>query len=129
MADGTDGGLADALDHLDPTFSETLLALIDESGMTDAEAYRRANVSRQLFSKIRSDRAYRPSKPTAVAFAIALGLDEASARALIGSAGFALTRSSAFDVIVLFFIEHEIFDVFRLNEVLFAYGQPLVGSV
>lgn len=121
--------LDDLLANLDASFSETLLALIDERGMTDAEVYHRANLSRQLFSKIRSNRAYRPTKPTAVALAVALELDPLQAQDLLGRAGLALSRSSKFDVIVRFFLERGIFDVLRINEVLFAYDQPLLGSM
>lgn len=121
--------LDDLLSNLDASFSETLLALIDERGMTDAEVYHRANLSRQLFSKIRSNRAYRPTKPTAVALAVALELDPRQTQDLLGRAGLALSRSSKFDVIVRFFLERGVHDVFRINEALFAYDQPLLGSM
>lgn len=121
--------LDDLLSNLDASFSETLLALIDERGITDAEVYHRANLSRQLFSKIRSNRAYRPTKPTAVALAVALELDPRQTQDLLGRAGLALSRSSKFDVIVRFFLERGVHDVFRINEALFAYDQPLLGSM
>lgn len=121
--------LDDLLSNLDASFSETLLALIDERGMTDAEVYHRANLSRQLFSKIRSNRAYRPTKPTVVALAVALELDPRQTQDLLGRAGLALSRSSKFDVIVRFFLERGVHDVFRINEALFAYDQPLLGSM
>lgn len=121
--------LDDLLSNLDASFSETLLALIDERGMTDAEVYHRANLSRQLFSKIRSNRAYRPTKQTAVALAVALELDPRQTQDLLGRAGLALSRSSKFDVIVRFFLERGVHDVFRINEALFAYDQPLLGSM
>lgn len=121
--------LDDLLANLDASFSETLLALIDERGMTDAEVYHRANLSRQLFSKIRSNRAYRPTKPTAVALAVALELDPRQTQDLLGRAGLALSRSSKFDVIVRFFLERGVHDVLRINEALFAYDQPLLGSM
>lgn len=121
--------LDDLLSNLDASFSETLLALIDERGMTDAEIYHRANLSRQLFSKIRSNRAYRPTKQTAVALAVALELDPRQTQDLLGRAGLALSRSSKFDVIVRFFLERGVHDVFRINEALFAYDQPLLGSL
>lgn len=121
--------LDDLLSNLDASFSETLLALIDERGMTDAEVYHRANLSRQLFSKIRSNRAYRPTKQTAVALAVALELDPRQTQDLLGRAGLALSRSSKSDVIVRFFLERGVHDVFRINEALFAYDQPLLGSM
>ena len=121
--------LDDLLSNLDASFSETLLALIDERGITDAEVYHRANLSRQLFSKIRSNRAYRPTKQTAVALAVALELDPRQTQDLLGRAGLALSRSSKFDVIVRFFLERGVHDVFRINEALFAYDQPLLGSM
>lgn len=121
--------LDDLLSNLDASFSETLLALIDERGMTDAEVYHRANLSRQLFSKIRSNRAYRPTKQTAVALAVALELDPRQTQDLLSRAGLALSRSSKFDVIVRFFLERGVHDVFRINEALFAYDQPLLGSM
>ena len=120
--------LDDLLEHLDAGFSETLLALIDQRGLADAEVYHRANLSRQLFSKIRSNPAYRPTKPTAVALAMALELDVPATQDLLSRAGLTLSRTSKFDVIVRFFLERGIYDIFRLNEVLFAYDQPLVGS-
>lgn len=120
--------LDELLDDLDASFSETLLALIDDRGLTDAQVYHRANLSRQLFSKIRGNRAYRPTKATAVALAVALELDLDQTQDLLGRAGLALSRSSRFDVIVRFFLERGIHDVFRMNEVLFAYDQPLLGS-
>ena len=122
------GDLEDALDNLDAGFSETLLALIDQRGLTDAEVYHRANLSRQLFSKIRNNPAYRPTKPTPVALAVALELDLGATQDLLSRAGLTLSRTSKFDVIVRFFIERRIFDTYRLNEALFTYDQPLVGS-
>lgn len=124
-----DAEIAQLVSTLDAPFSTTLLALIDARGMTDAEVYHRANISRQLFSKIRGNESYRPSKQTVVALAIALELDMSATQDLLARAGFTLSKSSKFDVIVRFFIEHGIYDLFQLNEVLFAYDLPLVGSV
>lgn len=126
---GGPGELDDLLENLDASFSETLLALIDERGLADAQVYHRANLSRQLFSKIRSNAAYRPTKPTAVALAMALELDLRQTQDLLCRAGLTLSRSSKFDVIVRFFLERGIYDVFQVNEMLFAYDQPLLGSV
>ena len=121
-------GLEELLNKTDAGFSETLLKLIDRTGKKDAEIYKKANIDRRLFSKIRSDPAYRPSKPTAVAFAIALELDLEETRDFIGRAGFALTHSSKFDIIVEYFILHGNYNVFELNELLFAFDQPLIGA-
>ena len=124
-----DAEISQLVATLDAPFSTTLLALIDARGMTDAEVYHRANISRQLFSKIRGNESYRPSKQTVVALAIALELDMSATQDLLARAGFTLSKSSKFDVIVRFFIERGIYDLFQLNEVLFAYDLPLVGSV
>lgn len=120
--------LAERLAHLDASFSEVLLALIDERGLTDAQVYRRANLSRQLFSKIRSKPDYRPSKPTAVALALALGLTLPQTQELLAHAGLTLSRSSKFDVIVEFYLARGVHDVMTVNEALFAFDQPLLGS-
>lgn len=121
-------GLDEALAHLDAGFSETLLKLIDRSGKKDAEIYRKANVDRRLFSKIRNNPDYKPSKPTAVAFAIALELSLPETRDLIARAGYALNPSSKFDVIIEYFIMQRDYDIFKINEALFAFDQSLLGA-
>ena len=124
---GVVGGLDDLLDELDAGFSETLLKLIDRTGKKDSEIYKKANVDRKLFSKIRNNPDYKPSKATAIAFAIALELDLEETRDFIARAGFALSRSSKFDVIIEYFIKQKNYDVFAINEALFAFDQSLLG--
>ena len=121
-------GLDEALAHLDTGFSETLLKLIDRSGKKDAEVYKKANVDRKLFSKIRNNPDYKPSKPTAVAFAIALELPLGETKEMLARAGFALTHASKFDIIVEYFIERGNYNVFEINEALFAFDQSLIGG-
>ena len=116
------------LAEVDAGFSETLLKLIDKSGKKDSYIYKKANISKQHFSKIRNNPAYQPTKPTAIALALALELDLEQTRDLIGRAGYALTNSSKFDVIICYFIERKIYDVMEINLALYEFDQSLLGA-
>ena len=128
MEKATDRDLDAMLRQLDEGFSTTLLKLIDQKGMTDVQCYKKANIDRKLFSKIRSDPRYKPSKTTAVAFALALRLSFAETQQLLSRAGFTLSRSYLGDIIVEYCIREKLYDVLAVNELLFDYDQPLLGS-
>ena len=126
--DFSDAPLDELLDHTGETFQQRLLHLIDESGMTNAEVYKKANIDRRVFSRMQSRKDYRPKKVTAVAFAIALRLDMDSMTDLLSRAEIALSPSSKFDLIISYFVSRRIYDIFEINAVLFKYGQPILGE-
>lgn len=121
--------LKDYMNQMDRSFQEMLFDLIDESGMTDVECYKKANVDKRIFSKIKSNRHYRPSKQTAVAFAISLQLDLDTTQELLATAGMTLSRSNAFDKIIRYFIHNGNYDIYEINEALFEFDQVLLGSM
>ena len=120
--------LEEMLGQEDAGFTETLLRLIDASGKKDSQIYKKANLSKQHFSKIRNDPYYQPSKSTAIALALALELDLEQTKDLIGRAGYALSNSSRFDLIIRFHIERRDFDVVKINMVLYEFDQKLLGA-
>lgn len=120
--------LADQLRAMDESFSDAVLRLVDARGMTDAQCYKRANISKQVFSRLRSNRHYKPSKSTALALAVALELELEETRSLLEKAGMTLSHSLMMDVIVEYFIRQKQFDVMVINETLYQYDQPLLGG-
>lgn len=120
--------LEDFLQKQDVSFSEYLLHLIDERGLTDAQCYKSANLSRQLFSKIRTEKSYTPRKRTILALAIALELSYDDTQDLLSKAGYTLSHSDKGDIIVEYFIRKGRFDIFEINEALYAFDQALLGG-
>ena len=124
----TSKSLDDILDDAGETFQQRLFHLIDESGMDDVSVYKKANIDRKVFSKIRCNEDYKPKKKTAVAFAIALQLDMPTMKDLLSRAEIAFSPSNKFDLIITYFVDHKIYDIYEINAALFKYGQPILGD-
>lgn len=110
------------------TFQQRLFRLIDESGMDDVTVYKKANIDRKVFSRIRCKKDYKPSKKTAVAFAVALELTMPEMLDLLACAGIALSKSDKFDLIITYCVRNGIYDIYKINAILFDYGQPILGE-
>lgn len=119
-------GIETVITQLGETFQQSLLRIIDEKGISDVEIYKKANLSRKLFSKIRCNDTYKPTKKTAVSLALALELSLEETKELLGRAGLAFSPSSKFDLIIQYFIELKIYDMYTINQALFQYGQPVL---
>ena len=133
LSDAFDGAagnktLEELIRSKDESFQQKLLHLIDASGMTDPEVYKKANIDRKLFSKIRSNEQYKPTKKTAVAFAFALGLNLDQTADLLRSAGMSLSQSSTFDIIIQYCLERGITNIHEVNCILFEFDQMLLGA-
>lgn len=120
--------LDEFLDGSEDTFQQRLFKLIDESGMDDVTVYKKANIDRKVFSRIRCKEDYKPKKKTAVAFAIALQLDMPTMLDLLSRAEIAFSPSNKFDLIITYFITNKVYDIYEINAALFKYGQPILGE-
>ena len=118
--------LADEIPE-EETFSEALLKLIDAKGISDVTAYKKSNIDRKLFSKIRSNKKYSPTKRTVLAFTVGLGLSVEEADDLMARAGYAFSPCHKRDLIVLWFLENQNYDINQVNAALFDYDQELLG--
>ncbi len=120
--------LDEVVDKTGSSFQSKLFELIDARKMTDVEVYKKANIDRKVFSRIRCKADYRPKKKTAVALAIALELDLPTMVDLLSRAEIAFSPNSKFDLIITYFVNHKIYDIYEINAALFRYGQPILGE-
>ena len=120
--------LDEILERSEDTFQQKLFKLIEESGMDDVTVYKKANIDRKVFSRIRCKKDYKPTKKTAVAFAIALQLDMPAMLDLLSRAEIAFSPSSKFDLIITYFVTNKVYDIYEINAALFKYGQPILGA-
>ena len=120
--------LDEILERSEDTFQQKLFKLIEESGMDDVTVYKKANIDRKVFSRIRCKKDYKPTKKTAVAFAIALQLDMPALLDLLSRAEIAFSPSSKFDLIITYFVTNKVYDIYEINAALFKYGQPILGA-
>jgi hypothetical protein len=120
--------LKDLVNNLDETFSQMLIRLIDERGLKDSDVYKKANIDRKLFSKIRNSKDYKPRKSTVISFAVALNLSLDETNDLLDKAGFVLSHSNKFDIIIEYFIVNGNYNMSDINEALYEFEQPLIGS-
>lgn len=120
--------LDEIMESSEDTFQQKLFKLIEESGMDDVTVYKKANIDRKVFSRIRCKKDYKPTKKTAVAFAIALQLDMPAMLDLLSRAGIAFSPSSKFDLIITYFVTNKVYDIYEINAALFKYGQPILGA-
>lgn len=119
--------LDDVLDEIEESFTEHLFRLIDQRHLKDSDVYRRANMDRRLFSKIRGGRV-NPSKASCLALALGLKLNLDETKDFLARAGYALSPSSKADLVVRYFIEHDNHNIFEINQVLFGKQLPILGS-
>ena len=122
---------ADVLDYMKTNrnleFARQLFHMIDKTGKKDSEVYKKANMDRRLFSRIRSTKSYVPAKKTVIALCIALELSRADADALLSAAGYSLSRANDFDLVIAFCIEKQVYDFMNVNEVLYHFGHEGLG--